>query len=68
MSRDAEKEAEATMFAFELLMPEDDVRKQIAGKDALSMRNIEELAKRYGVESTVMAMRLGQLHLEAVKR
>lgn len=60
----AQKEAEANYFAFELLMPEDDVRRRAKGLDIADMNAIIKLSKRYGVEPAMMAMRLGQLHFE----
>lgn len=59
-----EREAEANIFAFELLMPEDDVRKQTSGIDILNPISVKKLAKRYNVESSIMTIRLAQLSLE----
>jgi Zn-dependent peptidase ImmA (M78 family) len=60
-----QKEAEANMFAMEILMPEEDVRQQAKGLDLMDDKVVSKLAKRYGVENSVMSMRLFQLHQES---
>ena len=62
-----QKEAEANMFAFELLMPQKQLLQDVEGKDATDMAVINKLARKYQVEPAVMAMRLGQLHMDALK-
>lgn len=49
----------ANRFASELLMPEDEVRKLI---DAENVRNIAELASRFGVSSAAMLYRVKELN------
>lgn len=55
-------EAEANAFAMELLMPEEWLRKDIAGGfDIEDDAKLKKLAKKYGVSMQVMALRIGQL-------
>lgn len=54
-------EAEANLFAIELLMPADWVRRDAKGIDLLDDAAVAKLAKRYGVTSSLMAARIGQL-------
>lgn len=64
--RDSEIEDwQANVFAAEILMPEQFLRKDLAGKpiDGLDERGIKKLADRYGVSPQAMTIRLNHLHL-----
>lgn len=55
---------EANAFAFELLMPEDLVRAEVARMGGIDIENDEKLmklAKKFKVSLQVAAIRLGQL-------
>lgn len=57
-------EAEANIFAVELLLPERFVRAEIqrlSGIDVDDEKTVKTLAKKFGVSPTLMAMRIGQL-------
>ena len=57
-------EDEATQFAMELLMPVDFVRAEVAkmkGRDIGNDEPIRELAKKFQVPMSIMAIRIGQL-------
>lgn len=56
--------AEANAFAMELLMPFDWLVRDIQGLDVSDEVAVGKLAKRYGVSSTVMAMRIGEVRFE----
>lgn len=62
MVSDKQKELEANLFAMELLMPESLLSKDAEGLDLTDMRQIAKLAKKYAVEESLMAIRLGQLY------
>lgn len=64
----AQMDREANAFAMELLMPEEWLRADLAklgGIDIEDERKIGKLAKKYGVSSPVMILRLAQLANEA---
>lgn len=57
-------EAEANAFAMELLMPEDWLRadiKEMGGVDIEDDKKVRQLARRYKVSDSIMALRIGQL-------
>jgi len=57
-------EQEANLFAIELLMPTAFLKrdlKAMGGIDFSDDRQIDKLAKRYRVSTSMMAIRLGQL-------
>ena len=61
---DAVEEAEANHFAMCLLMPREFVVREVqamGGIDVGDDQAIAALARKFGVQQTVMAMRLGQL-------
>ena len=58
------EENEANYFAMCLLMPESFVRAEVAkmgGFDIENDRDMAKLARKFGVSSTLMATRIGQL-------
>jgi Zn-dependent peptidase ImmA (M78 family) len=58
------REDEANQFAMELLMPVDFVRAEVAhmkGRDIGDDTTIKELAKKFQVPASIMAIRIGQL-------
>ena len=58
---------EANRFAIELLMPRDWVLRDMAALgpiDAIDDRRIVELAKRYGVSTQMMTLRIAELARE----
>lgn len=58
------EEAEANLFAVHLLMPEALVRQEVKRMKAFDLTNdkhIAELARRFQVPNSVMAIRLGML-------
>lgn len=60
-------EDQANAFAFELLMPADWLRRDVAEMGGVDIENdaaIARLAKRYRVSVQVMTLRLGQLMAE----
>ena len=64
----SDEDREANLFAIALLMPEELVRKEVAKlKRPLDLSDdncgVKELAKKFGVSITLMAMRLGELYL-----
>lgn len=64
---DKRKEQEANQFAFELLMPEELLRKDAKGVDFTDDKAVAELANKYKVPVAVMAARLGQLYFTEAK-
>lgn len=61
-------DSEATIFAIELLMPEEFLRRDITklgGIDIADDVAVGRLANRYRVPSSAMAIRLGQLLVSA---
>lgn len=61
-------EREANLFAMALLMPEEWVRtdvKNMGGVDIADGRQIDQLAKKYKVDATLMTMRIAQLYFGA---
>ena len=65
MSDDGQiEEAEANAFAMELLMPEQFVRQEVRkfkSFDLCNSKHVAELAKKFQVPESIMAMRIGQL-------
>lgn len=64
----AQMDREANAFAMELLMPEEWLRADLAklgGVDIEDEQRIGRLAKKYGVSSPVMILRIAQLANEA---
>lgn len=60
----ARQETEANAFAMELLMPFDWIVRDCQGIDLCDERAVEKLARKYGVASTVMAVRIGEIRRE----
>lgn len=58
------RDAEATAFAMELLMPFDWIVRDAADLDLTDERGVEKLAKRYRVPTPVMAIRIGEVRRE----
>lgn len=63
MNKDQRMEAAANAFAFELLMPEEWLRRDIGpgGVDIEDEKRVAALAKKYRVSVSVMTLRIGQL-------
>ncbi len=64
------EEEEANKFAYELLMPTRMIKSDIAKLDIFDMTDdkmLSKLAKRYGVSSMMMAIRLNQLFEKQIK-
>jgi Zn-dependent peptidase ImmA (M78 family) len=64
----SDEDREANLFAIALLMPEELVRKEVAKlKQPLDLsddnKGVKQLAQKFGVSITLMAMRLGELYL-----
>lgn len=62
------QDAEANLFALELLMPFDWIVKDAAGVDLTDDAAIEKLAKKYGVPAATMAIRIGQIYEETLSK
>ena len=64
LTHEEEQEVEANIFAMELLMPEEMVRREIKGPlDVETEPEIKRLAKLFQVSQQVMTIRLTQLGL-----
>lgn len=62
-----QQESEATQFAMELLMPVPMVEKYLKAHglfDICDDKPVKDMAKHFQVPTTIMAMRLCQLHAE----
>lgn len=60
-----QREREANQFAMCLLMPEELVRKELkrmGGIDLADPNATKDLARRFQVSETMMAMRIGQIY------
>lgn len=64
MKANEEEEREANQFAMALLMPENLIRKELkrlGGIDLADPRATKELARKFQVSETLLAIRLGQI-------
>jgi len=52
---------EANLFAMELLMPFDLIKKDIDGIDFEDQNEINRLARKYKVSSSIMAIKIGMV-------
>lgn len=61
-------DAEASAFAMELLMPFDWIVRDAAYIDLCDEEAVAKLAKKYRVPATAMAVRIGEVRIEALSR
>jgi Zn-dependent peptidase ImmA (M78 family) len=65
MTQAETEDAEANLFAMELLMPEQFVRKEVSkikGFDILEDNHMKQLANKFKVPTSIMAIRFGQIY------